>query len=85
MEIGKVWTSVFAIILASVSFYFAVHIGQAKICHSSQRTWDTFQAVIGAATNPPSRAGTHITPEQLAALASYRHTLVDSLGDRPSC
>lgn len=55
------------------------------LCGSQQATWDTFSRVISAATNPPSRAGTTITPEQVAALAAYSQSLSDSIGKRPVC
>jgi hypothetical protein len=54
-------------------------------CARDIRIWNTFQNVIAAATNPPSRAGQTLTAEQVAALQAYRAALVKSVGPEPTC
>lgn len=51
-------------------------------CRSDLRTYNAFQKIITAATKPPSRAGTTLTPEQIAALASYKTVLTDAVGPK---
>lgn len=51
-------------------------------CRSDLRTYNTFQKIIDAAFKPPSRAGTVLTPEQVAAIASYRTSLTDAVGPK---
>lgn len=62
-----------------------VLLQNAALCQQNVNTWNTFQRVIQAATNPPSQAGRTLTPEQLLALKAYRESLLGSVGEKPVC
>lgn len=54
-------------------------------CQLDLKFWNTFQRVIGAATHPPSLAGDTPDLTKVAAFATYRQSLIDSVGDKPAC
>lgn len=66
-------------------FAAGLEISYVTNCHATQHSWDAIDRIVQAATNPPSRAGQALTPQQQTALAGYRKTLEDANGARPSC
>lgn len=73
------------VVIGQVTVHRSEQRDIARNCMATQHEWDTFQHLIAAAVNPPSRAGQPLTQEQVNALAVYRGTLTKSIGERPDC
>jgi hypothetical protein len=78
----KFFTSFVALWLVIGGFYFA---GYVQNCHATRNSWDAIDRIVEAATNPPSRRGAPLTPEQKHAVAAYRSDLIAANGARPHC
>lgn len=66
-------------------FFVGLETAYLRNCNATQRNWNALDRVIAAATHPPSRTGTTISPDQRRALDRYSGVLRDALGERPSC
>lgn len=81
----KTSTALLMSLVLAVSLFFMVHFAELQGCRADQRQWGAWQRVIVAATHPPSRTGTKLTPAQVVAVNEYKTGLATAVGPKRSC